>query len=170
MVPKLKKLLKKVVKGLRQNKSIIVLIILFIILLVVALFSYKIWLYSDKELDIYDVRLLDIKNNEFSMYDRMTIKEKLEESKNVFDSEIFVKGRLIKIFITFKKDTTDEVMKNEFNNALTYFDEKILGYYDISFYAIKLIDKKEIYPLTGYKHKNKSKITFEELIIEGEFR
>lgn len=170
MVPKFKKLLKKAVKSLRKNKGIIALGILFLILLVVALFSYKIWLYSNDESDIYDIRLLDIKNNEFSMYDRMTINEKVAESENIFDSEIYVKGRLIKVFITFKKDTNDDVMKKEFNNVLTYLDEKVLGYYDISFYAIKLVDKKEIYPLTGYKHKNNYTITFEELNIEGEFR
>ena len=86
--------------------------------------------------------------------------KKVEDSTGIKEVEIKIKGRLIKYFVTFEPGVTTDDMKAKFNEILTYMSEKTLSYYDVTFYSIQEKEDKTIYPVTGYKHKNKTEISF----------
>ncbi len=152
MLPKLKKYIK-------NNKKMVIIVIAIIIILIISLILYKALFYSSSEKAVYGVRLVDIKENEFTNDEKNEVINKAKELDGVEKVEINVKGRLIKLFVTFSDSVTNENIKTSFNTMLSYFSDRVKNYYDISFYAIK----GDNYPVIGYKHKTKTEITYEEL-------
>ena len=83
---------------------------------------------------------------------------KLEKTSK---TEIKIKGRLIKIFVTFTDDATTDDIKARLNDIVSYIEDDVKSYYDIELYSIQTKDNKTSYPVIGYKHKNKTDITFD---------
>ena len=156
-------MLSKIKRFLRKNKNIIRIGIILLIVIIVLLVLYKSLFYSSAESSIYGVRLRDIKENEFKSEEKKTIEQKSLALENVSTVKISVKGRLIKFFINFDEGTTNDVIKQRCNDMLGLVSEKVRGYYDITFYAKINVGEKETYPIIGYKHKNKTEISFYEL-------
>lgn len=154
MIPKLKSFFKK-------YKTIIKIIILLLIVLIGALIAYKLLFYSNREEDLYGVRLRDIEENKFSNSDMKEVKQKVSEFETVSSVKIEVKGRLIKFFITFNEGISSDEIKNKFNETLSFISDKVKGYYDITLYAVQQKDGNDNYPVIGYKHKNNVEISFE---------
>ncbi len=156
MVPKIKKFIKKYNKQVKIGLLVLlVLIILFVL--------YKSLFYSDSQKATYGVRLRDIKENEFTNKEKKEVIKKSFDLQGVSSLKINVKGRLIKFFATFEDGVTNEDIKNSFNEMLGFVSDKVKNYYDITFYAIQSKEGSEVYPVIGYKHKNKEAITFDEL-------
>lgn len=155
MLPKIKKFIKK-------NKKQVKIGVIVLIILIVFLVLYKSLFYSNSEKAIYGVRLRDIEDNEFTEEEQSSVQKKSSKLEGVSSTEILVKGRLIKFFVTFDEGISNEDMKNKFNDMLGYISDKVKNYYDITFYAIQNKDDEESYPLIGYKHKNNTEITFDE--------
>lgn len=156
MVPKIKKFIKKYNKQVKIG-------LLVLLVLIVLLVLYKSLFYSDSERATYGVRLRDIKENKFTNEEKKDVQAKSSGVEGVTSLKINVKGRLIKFFVTFDDGISNDDIKNKFNEMLGFVSEKVKGYYDITFYAIQNRDGKEVYPVTGYKHKSKAEITFDEL-------
>lgn len=156
MLPKIKKFIK-------SNKKQVKIGVLVLIVLVVLLVLYKALFYSSSESAVYGVRLRDIKDNEFTKEERADVQSKAQELDGVQNVKVSVKGRLIKFFITFNEGVSTDDIKNKFNEITSYVSEKVKGYYDIEFYSVQVVDGKTKYPVTGYKHKNKTEISFDVL-------
>lgn len=156
-------MLLKIKKFLKKNKKVIKIGIVLIIILIILLVLYKALFYSSAESSIYGVRLRDINKNEFKQEEKKKIEKKSSELEKISTVKISTKGRLIKVFINFEEGTTNDIIKQRFNDILGFVSEKVKGYYDITFYAKINVDNKETYPVIGYKHKNKPEISYDEL-------
>lgn len=156
-------MLPKIKKFIRRNKKQIKIGVLVLLALIILIILYKSLFYSSSQSAIYGVRLRNIKDNLFTKEEKNDIKEKASEIEGVSDVRVEVKGRLIKVFATFDENVSTDDMKNKFNEMLTFVSEKITGYYDIEFYSTQIKEGKTVYPVTGYKHKNKPEISFDVL-------
>lgn len=153
----------KIKRFLKKYKTIVKILIVLIILGIVSFGLYKLLFYSSAESSIYGVRLRDIKDNEFKVEEKKQVEEKVQALEKVSTVKITTKGRLIKFFINFEEDATNDVIKQRFNDVLGFLSDKVKGYYDITFYAKVNKGEEEKYPIIGYKHKNNTVISFDEL-------
>lgn len=156
-------MLSKIKKFLKKNKKVVKIGIILLVVLIVLLVLYKSLFYSDSEKANYGVRLRDIEEHEFKTKDRKSVEEKSSTLEDISTVKITIKGRLIKFFVNFDEETTNDVIKQRFNEMLSFVSENVKGYYDITFYAKINKEDEETYPIIGYKHKNKTEITFDEL-------
>ena len=156
MLPKIKRFIK-------NNKKIIKIGLIVLLIIIILLVLYKSLFYSSSEKATYGVRLRDIDKNKIQEKEISNLKEKSSIVEGVTSVKITIKGRLIKYFVTFDTSIDNEGIKSKFNEMLSFVSEKITGYYDITFYAIKSSGETQSYPIIGYKHKNKQVITFDEL-------
>ena len=153
-MPKLKKILKK-------YKKIIILAITLIIIMVLAIVLYKTFFYSNREADIYGVRLRDLKQYEFKQKEREEVEQKANEIEGVGKAQINVKGRLIKVLVYFDDNVSTEEMKVKFGTILDYINDEVKSYYDITLYAKQDKEEDTVYPIIGYKHKSSAEVNYE---------
>lgn len=156
MLPKIKKFMKK------YNKQIKIGLVVLLIL-IVLLILFKALFYSDSERAIYGVRLRDIKENEFTKSERDDLQKKASSLAGVKEAKVEVKGRLIKVFVTFEEGVSNDDIKARFNDIVGSLTDKVRGYYDVTIYAEQSIEGKTKYPVIGYKHKNNAEISFDVL-------
>jgi len=156
MLPKIKRFIK-------NNKKQVKIGIIILFILVGLLVLYKSLFYSNSESATYGVRIRDIKENQFPKEDIAEVREKSSNVEGVKEAKVIVKGRLIKFFVTFNEGVSTDDIKNRFNEMLGFMNEKIKGYYDVTFYSEQILDGKTKYPVTGYKHKGKTEIAFDVL-------
>lgn len=154
MIPKIKKFI-------RNNKKIVKICILALLILILFLVLYKSLFYSNSEKNIYGVRLRDIKEHEFTKEMIKEVESKSSELEKINKTNIKIKGRLIKVFVTFDDDATTDDIKARLNDIVSYIDTDVKSYYDVELYSIQMKDDKTSYPVIGYKHKNKTEITFD---------
>ncbi len=154
MIPKIKKFIK-------NNKKIVKICILALLILILFLVLYKSLFYSNSEKNIYGVRLRDIKEHEFTKEMIKEVESKSSELEKINKTNIKIKGRLIKVFVTFDDDATTDDIKARLNDIVSYMDTDVKSYYDVELYSIQMKDDKTSYPVIGYKHKNKTEITFD---------
>ena len=155
MLPKIKKFIK-------ANKKEVKIVVLILVILFLLLILYKMLFYSNSEKSIYGTRLNDIKENKITNEEKIEFKEKASKIEGITKIRVEVKGRLIKIYTTFDDQITNEDIKNKFNEMLTYINDDVKSYYDITFYAKQFKDEKDKYPVIGYKQKAKELISFDE--------
>lgn len=156
-------MLPKIKKFIRENKKAVKIGTVVLVGLIILLILYKSLFYSDSEKAIYGARLRNIKDNKFTKEQQKDVKDKASSLDGVMNAKVVVKGRLIKFFITFDSGVSNDDIKARFNDMLGYISDKTKGYYDITFYSEITRDGKTVYPVTGYKHKNKTDISFKEL-------
>lgn len=154
MIPKIKKFIK-------NNKKIVKICILALLILILFLVLYKSLFYSNSEKNIYGVRLRDIKEHEFTKEMIKEVESKSSELEKINKTNVKIKGRLIKVFVIFDDDATTDDIKARLNDIVSYMDTDVKSYYDVELYSIQMKDDKTSYPVIGYKHKNKTEITFD---------
>ena len=154
MIPKIEKFIK-------NNKKIVKICILALLILILFLILYKSLFYSNSEKNIYGVRLRDIKEHEFTKEMIKEVESKSSELEKINKTNIKIKGRLIKVFVTFDADATTDDIKARLNDIVSYINTDVKSYYDVELYSIQMKDDKTSYPVIGYKHKNKTEITFD---------
>ncbi len=154
MLPKIKRFIK-------DNKKEVKIGIIIFIVIIVMLVLYKSLFYSDSEKAVYGVRLRDIEEHEFTNKEKKDVISKSSDIEGVSNAKIEVKGRLIKLFITFNEEISQDDIKNKFNEMLAFVSDDVKGYYDVTFYAIQTVDGKTKYPVIGYKQKGKDVVSFD---------
>ena len=156
-------MLLKIKKYIKNNKKQVRIMIIALLVIIVLLVLYKALFYSSSEKAVYGVRLNDIENNEFTTEEKNDVQDKSSNIEGVKEAKIEVKGRLIKFFVTFEDGVSTDDIKTKFNEMVSFINEKVKGYYDVELYAEQKQDGKTKYPVIGYKHKNKTEITFDVL-------
>ncbi len=154
MLPKIKKFIK-------NNKKEVKIGIIILVIIIVMLVLYKSLFYSDSEKAVYGVRLRDIKEHEFTNKEKKDVISKSSDIEGIKNVKVEVKGRLIKLFITFDEGVSQDDIKNKFNEMLAFVSDDVKGYYDVTFYAIQTINGKTKYPVIGYKQKGKDAVSFD---------
>ena len=151
----------KLMKFLKKNKKVITLIAIVLAILIVIITLYKVFFYSNRESDIYGVRLRDIKQHEFKLKDKEEVEQKANEIEGVGKAQITIKGRLIKVLVYFDDNVSTDDMKAKFSTILEQISDDVKSYYDITLYAKQDKENKTVYPIIGYKHKNNAEVSYE---------
>lgn len=154
-------MLPKIKRFVRNNKKQVKIGLLVLLVMIILLVLYKSLFYSSSEKSVYGVRIRDIKEHEFTKEMIKEVESKSSKLEKTSKTEIKIKGRLIKIFVTFTDDATTDDIKTRLNDIVSYIEDDVKSYYDIELYSIQTKDNKTSYPVIGYKHKNKTDITFD---------
>ena len=154
-------MLPKMKRFVRNNKKQVKIGLLVLLVMIILLVLYKSLFYSSSEKSVYGVRIRDIKEHEFTKEMIKEVESKSSKLEKTSKTEIKIKGRLIKIFVTFTDDATTDDIKARLNDIVSYIEDDVKSYYDIELYSIQTKDNKTSYPVIGYKHKNKTDITFD---------
>ena len=154
-------MLPKIKRFVRNNKKQVKIGLLVLLVMIILLVLYKSLFYSSSEKSVYGVRIGDIKEHEFTKEMIKEVESKSSKLEKTSKTEIKIKGRLIKIFVTFTEDATTDDIKTRLNDIVSYIEDDVKSYYDIELYSIQTKDNKTSYPVIGYKHKNKTDITFD---------
>lgn len=154
-------MLPKIKRFVRNNKKQVKIGLLVLLVMIILLVLYKSLFYSSSEKSVYGVRIRDIKEHEFTKEMIKEVESKSSKLEKTSKTEIKIKGRLIKIFVTFTDDATTDDIKARLNDIVSYIEDDVKSYYDIELYSIQTKDNKTTYPVIGYKHKNKTDITFD---------
>ena len=150
--------IRRLIRHHSKEIKIGLFILLAVILLIVL---YKSLFYSSSESAVYGVRIRDIKDNKITTKTINGWKESVLDIDKITECKIVIKGRLIKFFVSFDEDVSTDDIKNKFNETIKLLPEKVIGYYDITFYAKQNKDSNTKYPVIGYKHKNSDSISFD---------
>ena len=151
-----------VLKFIRNNKRIVKIIIILLILFLLVLVIFKSLFYSNSQKSVYGVRLRDYEKNKIDAKTKKVLQEKCVKAEEISSCKIEIKGRLVKYFINFNDNTSNEVIKNKINELIPNINDVSKVYYDIEFYAIEKREDKVVYPVIGYKHKSKEAVSFDE--------
>lgn len=154
-------MLPKIKRFVRNNKKQVKIGLLVLLVMIILLVLYKSLFYSSSEKSVYGVRIRDIKEHEFTKEMIKEVESKSSKLEKTSKTEIKIKGRLIKIFVTFTDDATTDDIKARLNDIVSYIEDDVKSYYDVELYSIQTKDNKTSYPVIGYKHKNKTDITFD---------
>lgn len=143
----------KLEKMVTPKRAIILgVVILFVVLLVLI---YK-NLFSSSNGNRYK----GIENYKLTSAEKDSVKEKLNELGKVKNVKIYVKSKIIRIFVNLSEDVDFDTVKNVSNSLLEGFSEENLSYYDVEIFYES--DNKEsiVYPQIGYKHKSKTEFSW----------
>lgn len=156
-------MLPKIKRFVRNNKKQVKMGLLILLVIIILLVLYKSLFYSTSEKSVYGVRIRDIKDHEFTVSQKKDVQNKVTNIEGVEEAEVVLKGRLIKFFVTFNENVSTDDMKAKFTEILSYLSDDVKTYYDLEFYSKQMQGDTMKYPVTGYKHKSKTEITFDVL-------
>lgn len=143
----------KLEKIITPKRAIILgVVILFIVLLILI---YK-NLFSSSNSNRYK----GIENYKLTSAEKDFVKEKLNELGKVKSVEIYVKSKIIRIFVNLSEDVDFDMVKNVSNDLLEGFSEENLSYYDVEIFYESANEESNVYPQIGYKHKSKTEFSW----------
>lgn len=143
----------KLEKIITPKRAIILgVVILFIVLLILI---YK-NLFSSSNSNRYK----GIENYKLTSAEKDFVKEKLNEIGKVKSVEIYVKSKIIRIFVNLNEDVDFDMVKNVSNDLLEGFSEENLSYYDVEIFYESDNEESNVYPQIGYKHKSKTEFSW----------
>lgn len=148
---------------IKKNASAIVAIIVFIAVLV-GIFAVKNAFLPDESMAIYGTRLEDRKDVEISEKTKSKVEKKLNEHTSKV--KVRIAGRIINVYIKVTEDTNLETAKSLGDKALEEFSDKEKKYYDIQI-LIENDKNENQFPIIGYKHHTKDKITWTKDRVES---
>lgn len=150
-------------KFINKNASAIVGIVVFLAVLA-GIFAVKKVFMSDETMAIYGTRLEDRKDVEISNSTKSKVEKKLSE--NASKVKVRIAGRIINVYVKANADTNLETAKSLGDKALEEFSNKEKKYYDIQI-LIENDKNANQFPIIGYKHHSKDKITWTKDRVES---
>ena len=152
--------MKKILNFIKKKKLLILLLILVILLVV---FTIKVvTIFTDNEEGaIYGERLKGSKSVSVDV-SKATDTVKAKVGEDVKSVSIRKQGRILNVIITVNDDKTRDDSKTIAKNAVGELSDKVKEYYDIQVFVNKDGDTEDKgqFPLIGYKHHTKEKITW----------
>lgn len=143
-------------KFLKKNKSTIVAVVVFILVLIL-IFGIKSMFTTDEANAIYGTRLDGREKVEISNQQLQKVKQELEADATSVSTRIA--GRIINIAIKTSTETSVEDAKKLGDKAVEKFSSEEKEYYDIQI-LIENDGNAAQFPIIGYKHHTKDKITW----------
>ena len=135
---------------MKKHKMKLILLGILILVFIISLFAIVSLLYPDLRKDIYGNRLSGISDVKISNQVITKVKDDLNFSKIVVNTDYVLKGKLINFIVKVKKDTNINDAKKLPDIILESIEDKIQEYYDIQ---VIITEENEKYPIMAYKHK-----------------
>lgn len=141
---------------IKKNLSTIVAILVFIIVLA-GIFTIKKIFTNDESAAIYGTRLEGREEVKITKSTKDEVKDKLSDSAS--NISVRVAGRIVNIQFKVNAETNLGNAKTLGNKALEVFSSKEKDYYDFQI-LIENDKNTNQFPIIGYKHHKKEKITW----------
>lgn len=125
-------------------------IIAFVVLLIAVLI---ILIYKNLFANSNQDRFVDVDKHKLTKEEISAVKEKFESVKSVDSVDVYIKSKIIRIFVKISDDVTLEKMKEVSNESITCFTEENLKYYDLEVFIDTSNEDSKLYPQIGYKNK-----------------
>lgn len=138
---------------MKKHKIKLILLGVLILVFIISLFALVSLLYPDLKKDIYGNRLSGIGDVKISNQVITKVKDDLDSSRIINNTDYVLKGKLINFIIEVKKDTKIESSKKLVEIVLDSIEDEIKSYYDIQVIITEETEKNESYPIMAYKHK-----------------
>lgn len=147
-----------------MKKKTIIIIMFAIVVICLAVIGYCLikYFYYGNGVSNYGNRLQDrnsyVLDNDISTQ----IEEKYKDTSSFNKVSVRVQGRIIYIHIDFKEALKAAVAQNLASKSLEVFTEEELSYYDLNYTltADTLEEKSDLFPMMGYKNKNRERIVW----------
>lgn len=144
-------------KFLKNNYK---LFILLVIVLSVILFIY-LFFYSSDGVSKYGIRTEDAEKYQISVSDKNKLVKIANSLAGVKETKILSDGKIIRIIVKFNSDISITDIQKVFTAITENIPKKYIGYYDISYFSIRVNGTAETYPLLGYKNALEETIIWE---------
>ena len=146
-------------KGVQKKKKFnikpfifIGLAIAFVVMLVLI---YK-NLFSNSDGDRYE----GINNYNLTKEEISAVTEKVKTlGDNVASVDVYVKSKIIRIFVKLKEDVNFKTVKEVSNQTIGLFSESNLEYFDLEIF-FDTEKESDVYPKIGYKHKTRKEFSW----------
>ena len=143
-------------KFIKKHKFTILVVLAFVVLVIILAFIKNLF-FGGSGRPAYGNRLDGIENVKIEEKRYDELEKKLKKNDKVEDANSELTGKIINVIITVKDDTSKKDAKNIGNSVLDEFSKDELSFYDVQVYIKKKDEKKNDFPIVGYKHhKNKS--------------
>lgn len=142
-------------KKIKDNYKIILVALIVIAFLVLGIFIYK-NIFEESSSN----RLENIEKYKLTKKEINSVKDTVNELKNIEDVEVYANNKIIKIFVELKEDIEFDDIKENSDKIIEKFSSKNLEFYDLEIFITSENEESKIYPKIGYKHKKNSKFTW----------
>lgn len=142
-------------KKIKDNYKIILVVLIVIVFLVLGIFIYK-NIFEESSSN----RLENIEKYKLTKKEINSVKDTVNELKNIEDVEVYANNKIIKIFVELKEDIEFDDIKENSDKIIEKFSSKNLEFYDLEIFITSENEESKIYPKIGYKHKKNSKFTW----------
>ena len=142
-------------KKIKDNYKIILVVLIVIVFLVLGIFIYK-NIFEESSSN----RLENIEKYKLTKKEINSVKDTVNELKNIEDVEVYANNKIIKIFVELKEDIEFDDIKENSDKIIEKFSSKNLEFYDLEIFITSENEESKIYPKIGYKHKKNSNFTW----------
>lgn len=139
-------------KYLKEHKFTAVVILVFVILVMLLFFTWKTF-FSNSGNPVYGNRLDGIDAVEIKDADQNKIKEELKKNEKVKEVTTNISGRILDIVILVDDGLSLSNAKKIGNNSFKTLTDKQIDYYSVQVFIKKSDEKKNDFPIIGYKQK-----------------
>lgn len=151
--------MKQSIRIITNNAFTILVIVVFVIVMFV-LSHFKALYWDNNNVAEYGGRLEGSEVYKPTSDELKEVEQKILEDVDVEKVDIEIQGRIINIHATVKdtlKVANAKIMGKEW---LAFFTEDVKTYYSIQFFIVKEDTSKTDYPIIGYKHYEKTSISW----------
>lgn len=142
-------------KKIKDNYKIIL-----VALIVISFFVLGVFIYKNIFEESSSNRLENIEKHKLTKKEINSVKDTVNELKDIEDVDVYTNNKIIKIFIELKEDIDFDDVKENSNKIIEKISSKNLEFYDLEIFITSKNEESKIYPKIGYKHKKNSKFTW----------
>lgn len=146
--------MKKIKNLWINNKFVIIICVILIICLGAICYVAATYFFGGSD-SVYGDRLDDIDDYPFSDSDMEEVISLIEESEEVSSASIRLSGKIIYVSVIYNEEIALEETKVLAATSLEYFDEDLLGYYDLNYTL-----SSDNFTLMGYKNSASTSIVW----------
>lgn len=150
--------MKKLLKWLRKNTGLFIVILLTLVLLVFVIVIFT-KLLSSNSSNKYGNRLEGIEEVKISKETYEEVEKEVTDTELVEEVKVRLQGKIVYTTIVLKGDTGVDKAKEIANNTLDNYSEEELGFYDYAFF-LKWKGEESDRVITGNKHHDLDSITW----------
>lgn len=139
----------------KKRKIIMIVAVIVIILLCMIFTFYKIYKFLSPNYrnSVYGDRCELTESIIITDARKQAVKEAVEGHEGMTLSAINVKCNLIDMIVIVKDDTPVEKVKEMSKDIIAAFTAEELKYYDLELIVDSELERSEVYPIIGIKHK-----------------
>lgn len=150
--------MKKVLKWIKKNMGLFIVLLLTIVLLIIILVIFLKMLVGNSS-NNYGNRLEGINEVKIEADKYDEVENEIMDTELAEDVKIRLQGKIVYTTITLKSDTSVDAAKEIAVNTLDNYTEEELGFYDFS-YFLKWEGEESDTVISGNKHHDLETITW----------